>query len=706
MPERVPAPIDFQALLGAIPDPVLVVDASVNLKYVNQAGVDFLGWDPKDWLGRPMFDMIHPDDIPVVISSTGTIQGKRTGTPIEIRVLTADGEWKWVEFVGSDAQTVPGVDGIVVVVRDVTQRRMWEVAGSDEAIFHHLVQHGSSVMLLLDEAGRVSSVNAAFNRLLGHDPSLTVDRTLASFCAPGQEHLLLNALQRSRDLHAPTAVEVEMRHVDPETAPRPLRFEIVNMLDDPVVAGFIVTGHDVSDLHRARRSLEHLARHDALTGLANRSVLLERLEQIVDAHQPAAAVFIDLDRFKPVNDLFGHEAGDELLRQVADRLRMIVRDDDLVARVGGDEFVVLVVGVDDRPTAQAFCDRIDAALAEPYLLAEGPARVTASVGLSLTAGDSTVTGLLADADLAMYESKAERRGEPISRDPLRQRSANERRQLADDLAAGLQRGEVVAQLQPIVSLADGRTVAVEALARWYHPRLGVLGPLAFLALAEDAGLDLLLGDAVLRSACLAVAALPDPIGLGINLSVAQLADRHLHDRVQSILQQTGIPASRLTVEITERDTLSRRAGGGRVAPEHTLMDLHEMGASLALDDFGTGYSSLTHIRRFPLSSLKIDRAFVSGAAEHAEDRAVIGAVVGMAGALGLTVVGEGVERFDQFDVLRDLGCNLAQGFLISPPLTPDRLQHWMANYGDDFRLSITATGDSGGSGHARRTRGA
>ncbi|MEI7547868.1 MAG: diguanylate cyclase [Actinomycetota bacterium] len=389
--------MDFRALVGVIPDPVLVVDGAVNLKYVNQAGVDLLGWDPKDWIGRPMFDMIHPDDIPVVVSSTGTVQGKRAGTPIEIRVRRADGGWTWVEFVGSDAQVVVGVEGIVVVVRDITQRRMWEVAGGDTAMFQQLVQHGSSVTLLLDADGRVTSVNAAFNRLLGHDPSLMVDRTLSSFCVPGQEHLLTSALQRCREFGLATAVEVEMRHVDPDAESRPLRFEIVNLLDDPVVAGFIVTGHDVSDLHRARQSLEHLARHDALTGLANRSVLLERIEQIVDAHQPAAAVFIDLDRFKPVNDLFGHEAGDELLRQVADRLRLIVRADDLVARVGGDEFVVLVVGVDDRSLAQAFCDRIDAALAEPYLLAEGPARVTASVGLSLTAGDSTVTGLLADA---------------------------------------------------------------------------------------------------------------------------------------------------------------------------------------------------------------------------------------------------------------------------------------------------------------------
>lgn len=659
-----------------LPDVVLVVDGSFHLRYANQVGKDGFGWDPAEWVGRPIIDLVHPDDLPHVVSSMGTVQGKRAGTPIEIRVRTADGSWRWVEFIGSDAQAVDGVNGVVVVVRDITQRRMWEVAASDTEIFRQLVQHGSSITLLLDASGLITSVNAAFTRLLGHDPSLTVGRHLGTFCSPGDDTTLNAALDRCRESGAPVTVEVLMRQVGPDTIGRPIHLEIVNLLDDPIVAGFVVTGHDVSDLHLARLSLEHMARHDALTGLANRSVLLERLDDLLQRHESAAAVFIDLDRFKPVNDLFGHDAGDELLRQVATRLTNIVRPDDIVARVGGDEFVVLVTGLDDRQHAQVLAERIDAALAEPYLLAEGPARVTASVGLSTTVSDSSATSLLADADRAMYVAKAERRGEPISRDPLRQRSANERRRLADELTIGLRRGEIVAHLQPIVSMADGHPVAVEALARWNHPRLGALGPLSFLALAEDAGLDLALGDTVLFSACMAVADLPE-LGLGINLSVAQLADQGLRDRVASILSATGVPPERLTVEITERDTLARRAGAGRAAPERTLLELRELGAKLVLDDFGTGYSSLTHIRRFPLSGIKIDQAFVAGAAEHAEDRAVIAAIIGMAKALDLSVVGEGVEQREQYDMLAELGCGFVQGFLIARPMDADQLHQWL-----------------------------
>ena len=682
-----PQQIDFAALLRAIPDSIVVVDDAVNLLYVNEAGHEILGWNTSEWIGRSLLELLHPDDLAMVVVSANTVQGKRRGTPVEARALCADGSWKWMEFLGSDALDQPGVRGLVVVARDITQRRMWEVASGDTAIFQQLVQHGSSITGLLDEEGRVSSINVAFTRLLGHDQSHVIGQPLSFFCEAGYIADLDAAIERARSSRVVSTCEVAMRMADPTAGERPIRFEIVNLLDDPVVRGFVVTGHDVSDLHSARRSLEHLAGHDALTGLANRSVLNEQLERILDHQLPVAAVFIDLDRFKPVNDLFGHDAGDELLCQVSERLRRVMRLGDLVARVGGDEFVVLAVGVDDKAVGQAFCDRIDMVLAEPYLLAEGPVRVTASVGLAFADADSTVTGLLADADLAMYEAKAGRRGEPVSRDPQGHRTANERRRLADDLAAGLQRGEVVAFLQPIVETDTGRTVAVEALARWMHPAFGTLGALSFLSLAEDAGLDLLLGDAVLRSACDAVSGLDPSILLGVNLSVAQLTDRGLADRIALILRQFGLTPDRLMVEITERDTLSRRAGAGRAAPERTLLELHEMGASLALDDFGTGYSSLTQIRRFPLHSLKIDGTFVSGVCSHPEDRAVIAAVIGMANALGLHVVGEGVETLEQYVTLRDMGCGLAQGFLLAEPLPAAQLHDWMALHGDRWQPS-------------------
>ena len=672
--------IDEATVLHASPDAMIVVDTEVRLKYLNPAGTDLFGYDPEQWLDRCLLDMVHPDDVAVIISSTGTVQGKSAGTPVEVRIRTASGQWRWVEIIGGDALSTPGVHGIVVAVRDLTQRRMWEVASSDTVRFQQVVQHASSITLLLDRQARVSSVNAAFTRLLGHDPSLVVGRPLSSFCADGAEVELEHSIGQALAGAGTVTCEVPMSMADRAAPPRPIRFELVNLLDDPVVAGVVVSAYDVSDLHSARRTLEHLARHDALTGLANRSVLIEQLEQVIALSQSAAVVFIDLDRFKPVNDLFGHESGDELLRIVAQRLRQVVRPGDLVARVGGDEFVILSLGVGNRQAGKLLCDRIDATLAMPYLLAEGTVKVTASVGLAMVDEDSTVTGLLADADLAMYETKAARRGEPVRASSGRHRKANQRRRLADDLAAGLQRGEVVAHLQPVVSIPTGRTVGFEALARWNHPELGMLAPLAFLDLAEDAGLDLLLGDMVLRSACATFAGIGQHLTMGINLSVGQLTDRALCDRLRLILAEESMQPERLVIEITEHATLTRRAGGGRVSPDQTIGDLKAMGAMLWLDDFGTGYSSLTHIRHYPLSGIKIDRSFVAGVCLNAEDRAVVGAVVGMASAVGLEVVAEGVETADQLATLAELGCHLAQGHLYTRALAPDQVAPWFTQH--------------------------
>ncbi len=579
---------DPAAVLSALPDPVLVVDESACVRFANRAAEEVLGYSLDDWIGRSMLELVHPDDIPVVLSSMGTVQGKRAGTPIEVRVREAAGSWKWLEVVGGDRSEHAGVHGLVIVARDITDRRIWEVARGDVERFQQVVQHASSITLLLDRDGVVTSVNGAFTRLLGHDPSLVIGERLASFATPRFAAVLDGAVREVTAAARTVSVEVMMRSVLSGSDERPVRFELVDLLDDPVVAGIVVSGHDVSELQVARRELEHLATHDALTGLANRSLLLDTLQAEVDARRPMAVLYVDLDRFKPVNDLFGHEAGDELLRQVGDRLLAAVRPRDLVARVGGDEFVIVADGLASREFAIALCRRVEVALSEPYMLEPGPVRIGASVGLAVSDGTSTVAGLLADADLHMYDVKADKRGEASRAPAERRRTADQRRRLAEDLAAGLRRGELVAHLQPILDLTDGRVVAFEALARWFHPELGLLLPMTFMDLAEDASLDADVGDAVIESACTAIGRLhrecPElgrPM-LAVNLSVGQLSDRDLPNRLQRMLAVHDLGFSALVVEVTERATLARGARPGGVSPESSLHELRSLGASLSL----------------------------------------------------------------------------------------------------------------------------
>lgn len=397
--------IDAGSLVAALPDAVFVVDAQGDVIWLNELCADALGWSVEDLLGANVLDFAHPDDCALVASSIESVQAKGIGTHMEVRIRSAAGEWRCVELIGRDCTHDPAIGGIVCTARDLTKRRMWEVAGGDDNRILRVLHHVPTIVALLDDQGVITSTNGAITRILGHDPSAIVGRRLLSFTADDHEASRLEDAIHATTPYGPVTVEVQMvGHGEGQTVP--IRFEIVNLLDDPVVAAVVVTGHDITELHAARSKLEHLANHDALTDLPNRALLARRLGELLSARRPLTLLYLDLDRFKPVNDQYGHGAGDEVLRRVAARLKAAVSPSDVVARVGGDEFVVLAVGVAEQAAAAqlgaALRDRIE----EPYDLPVGRIVIGASVGAAIAAPGDSAERLLHEADDAMYLVKA------------------------------------------------------------------------------------------------------------------------------------------------------------------------------------------------------------------------------------------------------------------------------------------------------------
>jgi len=442
--------------------------------------------------------------------------------------------------------------------------------------------------------------------------------------------------------------------------------------------GYRGVGRDVTHQRLAEQQVLKLARYDGLTGLPNRSMFIDELERTLARarrHGEAFALFfIDLDRFKNINDSLGHGAGDQLLKVMASRLRELLRDSDLVARLGGDEFVVLLDGTVDAAALAHVARKALAAIAEPVLIESRSYQVTGSIGISLYPDDGAdAATLLKNADAAMYLAKDS--GKNNYQFYTAQLAAHSAQQFAleADLRAALQRDELQLHYQPKVRVDDGALVGMEALLRWMHPQRGLLAPGAFITLAEDSGLILPIGQWVLQAACRQVRAWRDA-GLqvprcAINLSARQFVTDTLVDEVQRALAEHALDASALEVEITESVLMADPQRASR-----TLQVLHALGVQIAIDDFGTGYSSLAYLKRFPAQTVKIDRSFVNGLPQDRDDAAITQAVIAMAHSLGLEVVAEGVETRAQLDFLMRLGCDQAQGYFIGRPVPAEQLQ--------------------------------
>ncbi|MFM7313046.1 MAG: putative bifunctional diguanylate cyclase/phosphodiesterase [Cyanobium sp.] len=433
----------------------------------------------------------------------------------------------------------------------------------------------------------------------------------------------------------------------------------------------------ISAERQARLDASHQARHDPLTGLPNRVLVLERLERWTtrspaDPDGGMAVLFIDIDRFKWVNDAHGHAAGDELLVHVSRILQRSVRRDDLVGRLSGDEFIVISRTVS---AAAELAQRIITAIRRPVQVAGTELSHSASVGICFSEPGDSASLLIENADMAMYHAKAMGRGRFALFQPSMREQARERLALEEALRHAVSNGEMHAYLQPIVRLKDRRLVGFEALARWSHPQQGLLMPQAYIASAEDSGLIADIDLEVMQAACRAVGtwqALPglEALRLSVNVSARTLGVANLVERMEPILERSGMDPACLSLEITETSLVED------VQSIATTIDaLRSLGLRLAIDDFGTGYSSLLYLKRFPVGLLKIDQSFVADLGSDPEDEAIAQTIITLARSLGVSVVAEGVESESQEAILRQLGCDEAQGYLYGPGQTIDEIQH-------------------------------
>ncbi len=518
--------------------------------------------------------------------------------------------------------------------------------------------------------GRLLQVNPSLCVMLGYRAEELLTMSYQDVCHP--DDLEGPAWLASLSDGSVRRVSRECRYLRSDGTVIWVRVHIGVIQDDGRAIFYTAQIEDITGAKEAEAKLIHQADHDALTGLPNRKAFAERVTAALDAGAPTALLFVDLDRFKLVNDTLGHTAGDELLIAVAQRLQSALREGDVVARIGGDEFVVLAA-VATLAEAEHVADRLQAALASPFRVSGRSLFLSASIGIAVPGGPTpSADDTLRAADLAMYRAKTSGKARAVVFDASMRRDAEQRLAVEEDLRRAIASGdELEVWFQPVVSVATGRVVAAEALLRWRHPEQGLLLPGAFLPVAEETGLIAPISRTVLR-ASLDQAQRWHEQGLGmvvsVNLSGRDLDEAGLDRDIAIALGERGLDPAALCLEVTETALVEAATHGARAVEE-----LRALGVAVAIDDFGQGYSSLSYLRAHPVDIIKIDRAFVAALENNPRDAAIVGGMIQLAHALGMTCVAEGVERTDQLRHLTDLGCDQIQGFLLAEPCPADEL---------------------------------
>ena len=700
------------ALLAQVSDAVAVVDAAGTIRHVTPGGVTrILGWLPEDLVGLNMFELVHRKDHELALEGFVHALGPDDMPPLVLRIRHREGSWRHLYVSAQNLLDDDVIGGVVVTAHDVTQQVLASALLNDEneilervatgapltdtldavcRMIDSHVRHGVSTIWLVDDeshvlvptagpnAGPLPNIEPEHSRqgvdfvqqLPPDEISVSTPETGVEW-EPWREEAIAAGIGCSwtrpiRDAHELVygAVILYRNDVRQPTDAERTAIELGARLAAVAV-------------HRARdaEQLAHAATHDTVTNLPNRRLFLERLRQAVARQDrgaaPPSVLFVDLDRFKQVNDRAGHAAGDEVLRLLGARLQSVIRPTDVVARFGGDEFAVLCDETSDDE-AISVSERLLAAICEPIELDGRRHHLSASIGIATGRSNIGHDALVRRADVAMYRAKSLGSGGIV---PFRSGMAESpRADLEHDLRRAIENDEIFVHYQPIVDLRTARWSGVEALARWRHSQHGWVPPTIFVALAEEIGMAVRLGDAVLKRVCGDAARWThDPVmrhqGLGINVSGRQLADPRFVGSVQRQLRASGVDGNRFIVELTETTMMEEFESAMA-----SVTALRSLGMTLAIDDFGTGHSTLARLRQFPAIGLKLDRTFIAELGEDGRSANIVAAVVQLAHAVGMAVCAEGVETPEQLAMVQRLGVDLAQGFLLSHPLPPDEVR--------------------------------
>ena len=674
------AALRYEALVENSADIVAVLDQDGRVKYVSPVITTALGLSLDDVLGRPFVELaVDEDQPPLAASIASLMQNTSDHVTTEARLRRPNGATPWFEMDIVDRRRDAALEGLVINARDISERRSAETAlRQSEARFKALVQHSSDLVAVLDDVGRFIYVSPSSMGLLGVPADELIGMSALEFIAPEQRNVV--TIRIAGDVAGkgvPQHMELQALSVDGH--PLILDATLTDLSHDPAVGGMVINARDITVSHKLESDLRFAAYHDSLTGLANRLLLMKKIEETRqdDTIAGIALLFIDLDDFKTINDGLGHAAGDEVLNLVASRLRGVLRLRDTAARLGGDEFAVLLTECYSDDDVTALANRVLTAISEPIDLADRELHISASIGISVAWGDRpSPTTMLRDADAAMYKAKQAGKNRAELFESSLQETAMDRLELSTDLRSAIDTGELFLLYQPIMDLETEDILGLEALVRWEHPTRGTLGPGVFIELAEQTGLIVPLGRWVLREACRQMAewdaaGIPAP-DMSVNLSARQLSDANLISDLTDALTSYTIQPDRMCIEVTESLLIDETE-----FTMERLRQIHDVGVSLAVDDFGTGYSSLSYLRRYPFDRLKIDRAFVQamgdGSSSRERDIEIVRAIIDLATRLDVDVVAEGIETETEWHLLQNLGCGLGQGFYFSRPVPPTEI---------------------------------